>query len=128
MSQLYAESMVMLLALSYRPYATYSRVKTDNIITFAPFEECNLLSETHDLLSETHECTEIGNKYDDDSTMPPLISEEEMDVISLDNKYDSEPISTDTLEDICEGIQPHPIINRREARYNICDRIKQSQA
>ena len=31
------------------------------------------------------------------------------------------------LKYICDGIQYHHIINRREARYNICDTIKQRQ-
>ena len=36
----------------------------------------NLLSETQDLLSETCDDAESGNKYDEDSTMPPSIIEE----------------------------------------------------
>ena len=32
------------------------------------------------------------------------------------------------LEDICDRIQSHPNINRREAHYKICDRIKQRQS
>ena len=55
--------------------------KTGDTITFEQFEEGNLWSETHHLLSETHDDTEIFNKYDDDSTTPPLISEEEMDAM-----------------------------------------------
>ena len=58
-------------AVSYTPYATYSREKTNNIITFALFEEVNLLSRNCDN-------AESGNESDDNSTMPPLISEEEM--------------------------------------------------
>ena len=37
-------------------------------------------------------------------------------------------MSTDMVEDIRDGSQYHPIIHRREARYNICDRIKRGQA
>ena len=55
--------------MSYIPYDTSLRVKTGNIITFTQFED-------GDLLSETLVYTESGNKSDDDSTMPPLISEE----------------------------------------------------
>ena len=40
-----------------------------NIITLAHFEEGGLLSETRD-------DTGSGNKYDDNSNMPPLISKE----------------------------------------------------
>ena len=35
--------------------------------------------------------------------------------------------STDMLEDICDGSQSHPIVNRRESRYKIRDCIKQIQ-
>ena len=66
----------MRLDVSYTLYATYSREKTGNMITFSQFEEGNLLSETYNLLSETRDDEEIGNKYDDVSNMPPLISEE----------------------------------------------------
>ena len=37
-------------------------------------------------------------------------------------------MSTDILEDICDGSQYHPIINRREARYRIHDSFKQRKA
>ena len=47
-SQPYAEAMAVLPAVSYISYATYSRVKTGNIITFAQFESGDLLSETRD--------------------------------------------------------------------------------
>ena len=40
--------------------------KTGDIIKFAKFKGGNLLSETRDN-------TEMGEKSDDDSTMPPLI-------------------------------------------------------
>ena len=71
--------------VSYTPYATYSRRKTGNIITFTPFEEGGLLSETQNLGSETRDNAESGNEYDYNSTMPPLIIEEEMYVMSLGN-------------------------------------------
>ena len=41
---------------------------------------------------------------------------------------DDDPISTEVLEDIRDGSQSHPNVNRREARYKICDRIKQRQS
>ena len=43
----YAEAMAMRLAVTYTPYATSSKEKTGDVITFAQFEERNLLSETH---------------------------------------------------------------------------------
>ena len=61
MSQKYVEAMAMSPAVLYTPYATYSREKTGDIITFAQFEKGNLLSETHNLWSETRDNTESGN-------------------------------------------------------------------
>ena len=68
-SQPYAEVMEMRPSVSYTPYATSSKEETDDIITFAQFEEGNLWSETRD-------DTESGKEYGDDSTLPPLIIEE----------------------------------------------------
>ena len=48
-----------------------------------------------------------------------------MDEISSGDESDAETMSTDMLEDICDGSQYHPSINRREARYKIHDCIKQ---
>ena len=62
-------------AVSYIPCATYSKEQTGDILTFAQFEEGNLLSETRDY-------TEIVNESDNDSTTPKLISKEEMDTMS----------------------------------------------
>ena len=114
-------------SVSYTPYATSSREQTGNIIMFTQFEEGGLLSETQNLLSETRYDMESGNKYDDNSAMLPLISEEKIDAMSSGDESDVEPISTQMLEDICGGSQSHPRVNRIEAHYNICDRIKQGQ-
>ena len=114
----------MLLAVSYTSYAISSTEKTGDIITFAQFEEGDLLSETQNLLSETHHDREIDNEYDYDSTMPPLISKEEMYVMSSGNESDDEAMSTEMLEDIRGGSQSHPIANRRESCYKRCDCIK----
>ena len=43
------------------------------------------------------------------------------------DKSDDEPMSTEMLEDIRDGSQSHPNVNRTEARYKIRDRIKQRQ-
>ena len=75
MSHPYSEAMDIQPSVSYIPYATSSRGENGDIITFTQFEERNLLSETCD-------DTESGNKYDDNSTLAPLISDEEMNVIS----------------------------------------------
>ena len=48
-----------------------------------------------------------------------------MDAINSSGESDHGLISTEMLEDICDGSQTHPNINRREARYKIRDRIRQ---
>ena len=63
MSQPYAEVVAMRTAVSYTPYDTSSREQTDNIIMFTQFEKG---SKTQNLLSETRDDTESGNKYDYD--------------------------------------------------------------
>ena len=45
-----------------------------------------------------------------------------------DDESDDEPMSTDMSEDIRDGSQSHPNVNRREARYKICDCSKQRQS
>ena len=59
--------------------------------------------------------------------MPPLLIEEEMYAMDSGDKSDHDLISTDILENICDGSQSHPNFNQREARYKICDRIRQRQ-
>ena len=61
--------MAMLIAVTYTPYATSSKEKTDNVITLAHFEE-------DDLLSETRDDAESGDKSGDNSIVPPLIIED----------------------------------------------------
>ena len=45
-----------------------------------------------------------------------------------EDESDAEPIPTYMLEDMSDGIQSHPSINRREVCYKIRDCIKQRQA
>ena len=107
-------------SVTYTPYATSSEKQTGDIITFTQSEQRNLLSETCDNAKS-------GDKYDDSSIMPPLISKGEIDAMdSGDDSYD-EPMSTDMLEDICGGRKSHTRVNRRESQYKISDRIKQRQ-
>ena len=54
-SQPYAEAMVMRPTVTYTPYATSSKEQTGDVITFAQFEE-------GDLLTETRNDTESGDK------------------------------------------------------------------
>ena len=51
-----------------------------------------------------------------------------MDAINYSDESDHDLISTEMLEDICDGSQNHPKVNRREAHYKIRDRIKQRQS
>ena len=45
-SRTYSEAMAMRLAVTYTPYATCSKEQTGDVITFAQFEEGNILTET----------------------------------------------------------------------------------
>ena len=45
-SRPYSEAMVMHPAVTYTPYTTSSKEQTGNVITFAQFEEGNILTET----------------------------------------------------------------------------------
>ena len=79
------------------------------------------------LLSETRNNAESGDKSDDDSIIPPLLSKEDMDAMNYGDESDDDPMSTEMLEDICDGSQFHLNVNRREACYKIRDCIKQIQ-
>ena len=85
--------------------------KTGYTITFAPFKKMNILNKTRNY-------TESGDKSDDESII----------TMYSGNGSDHELISTDMLENIPDGIQTHPNVNRREANYKIRDRIKQIQS
>ena len=111
----------MRMAVKYTPYSSSSKEQTEGIITFSQFEEEGLLSENPDN-------TESGGKYNDDSIMPPQISEEEMDVMDSGDDYKDEYISTGMSEDIRDGSQSHPSVNIREAHTKIRDCIKRRQS
>ena len=55
-------------SMIYTPYATSSKEKTGNIITFTRFEKGNIIYETCDN-------AESDDKSDDDSIMPSLLIE-----------------------------------------------------
>ena len=65
---------------------------------------------------------------DDDSIMPPLLSEEEMDSMDSGDESEHDLISTQMLEKISDGSQCHPSVNQREDRYKICYHIRQIQS
>ena len=68
-SRPYAEVMAMRPEVTYTPYATSSQEQTSDVITFAQFEEGNLLSETRN-------DTESGDKSNSESIM---MSERDME-------------------------------------------------
>ena len=97
--------MALCLAVTYTPCATSLREQTGNKITFTHFEEGNILTKT---------CNdeESGDTSDDNSIVPPLLSKEEMHVMDYGDESDHDIISTEMLEDIRDGIQTHPNVNR----------------
>ena len=50
-----------------------------------------------------------------------------MDEMSSGDEVDAKRMPTHILEDIRDGSQSHPRINRREAGYRICYRILKSR-
>ena len=107
-SRLYAEAMTMRPTVTYTSYATSSKEKTGNVITFAQFEEGNLISETRN-------DTESGDKSDSESI---LMSKKDMENIDEEEKFDDDLISTETLHDIRDGNQTHPEIDKRDISCN----------
>ena len=92
-SRPYAEAMVMCTTVTYTPYATSSKEQTGDVITFAQFEEGNLISETRN-------DTESGDEYDSKSIM---MSKKDMENIDETEEFDDNLISTETLHDIRDG-------------------------
>ena len=113
----YAEAMVMCPTVTYTPYATSSKEQTGDVITFAQFEEGNLITETRNN-------TKIDDKSDSDSI---IMSKKDMENIDEKEKFDDDLISTETLHDIRDGNQTHPSIDKREARLEIRDRIREKK-
>ena len=98
--------------------ATSLREQTGDVITFAQFEEGNILTETRN-------DTESSDESDNESIM---MSEQDMENLDSNEKSDHDLISTDMLEDIRGGSQTHPNVNKREASYKIRDRVSQRQS
>ena len=117
-SQLYSEAMSMRSSVMYTPCATSLREQAGNIITFTQFGEGNILTKT---------CNDVesGDKSDDESIMPPLINKKDLDTMDYGDESDHDLISIEMLEAIHDKSQTHPNVNRREARYKICDNINQ---
>ena len=85
---------------------------------FAEFEDGNILTKIRNNL-------ESGDKSNDDSIMPPLLSEEDKDAMDSGDESYHDFISKEMLEYICDGSQSRPNVTKREAHYKIRYRIKQ---
>ena len=105
--------MAMRPEVTYTPYVTFSREKTGDIITFAQFEEVNILTETRN-------DAESGDESDSKSLM---MSEQDMENLDSDEQSNQDLISTEMLEDIRDVSQTHLNVNKREAHYKIRDRV-----
>ena len=57
-----------------------------------------------------------------------MMIKQDMEHINSGDESDHDFISTKMLEDIFDGSQTHSNVNRRYARYKICDRIRQRQS
>ena len=99
--------------VTYTLYNMSSKEQTGDVITFAQFEEGNLLSETRN-------DTESGDESDSELI---TISEKDMENIEETERFDDDLISTETLHVICDGNRTHPKINKREARMAIRDSL-----
>ena len=75
--------MVMRPAVTYTPYATSLREQTGDVITFAQFEEVNLLTET---------CNNAENCDESDSESLMMI-EQDMENLDSNEKSDDNHIS-----------------------------------
>ena len=102
-------------AVTYTLYATSSREKTGDVITFAHFEEGEILTET---CNDAESGDESDSKY-------IMMSEQDMENLDSNDKSDRDIISTEMLEDICDRSQTDPNVNKREARYKIHYRVSQ---
>ena len=92
--------------VTYTSCTKSSGGETGYIITIEQFEEGGIWTKT---------CNdaESSDKSDDDSIIPPLLSEEEMDAMDSGDDSDHDFISTEILENICDRSQSHPNVNRR---------------
>ena len=90
--------MAMRPAVTYTPYATSSKEQTGDVITFAQFEEGNLLNATRN-------DTESGDESDSKSIM---MSKRDMENLGKTEKFDEGLISTEMLQDIRDGNHNHP--------------------
>ena len=76
------------------------------------------------LISETRNNTESGDESDSESIM---MTKKDMENLDETEKFDGDLISTETLHGIRDRNQTHPKIDKREARLEIRDHIKQNK-
>ena len=55
------------------------------------------------------------------------MSEQDMDAMNSGDDSDHDDISTEMLEYIRDGSQTHLNVNKREAHYKICDRVRKKE-
>ena len=102
-SQPYSEAIAMCPAVTYTSYATSSKEQTGNVITFAHFEEGNILTETRN-------DAEGSDESDSESIM---MNKQDMENLNGKEKFDDNILSTEMLEDIRYKSQTHPSVNER---------------
>ena len=56
------------------------------------------------------------------------MSEQDMENLDSNEKSDHDIISREMLEDIRDGSQTHPNVNKKEACYKIRDRVRQKES
>ena len=83
-SRPYSEAMAMRPAVTYTPYGTSLREQPGDILTFAQFEEGNILTKTRN-------DAENSDEYNNESIM---MSEQDMDAINYGNEPDHDLIPT----------------------------------
>ena len=57
-----------------------------------------------------------------------MMNKQDMENLDSNENSDYDLISTEMLEDIRDGTQTHPNVNKREARYKIRDRVRQKES
>ena len=96
-SRPYLEVMSICLAVTYTPNATSSKEQTGNVITFAQFEEGNILTET---------CND-AESGEESNSKSLMMNKQDMDNLDSNEQSDHDLISTDILEYIRDGSQTH---------------------
>ena len=79
-------------AVTYTLYATSSKEKTDDVITFKQFEEGNILTETS---NDAESRDESNNKW-------IIMSEQDTENLNSGDESDHDLIYTEMLEYICD--------------------------